>query len=199
MAKRSLMLVHGLGDTARVFKPMTTYFTERGWTVWSCDLKPSDGQLPLEALAQQLHRYIQTHLPPQEPFDLLGFSMGGIISRYYLQRMGGIHRVRRFISVSSPHRGTWTGYLRWNPGCEQMRPESEFLKNLNQDWQLLEQVGFVSLWTPFDLMIVPADSSVIPVGRSISLPVALHPWMLTDDRVLATVAEILRDGSGDNS
>jgi len=188
-----LLLVHGLGDTSRAFKSMTAYLTERGWTVFSCDLKPNNGQLPLEALARQLDRYIQAHLPAAEPFDLLGFSMGGLISRYYLQRMGGLERVRRFLAISSPHRGTWVGYLRWNPGCEQMRPDSEFLKDLNQDWQVLEQVNFVSLWTPFDLMIVPADSSVMPVGRSLSFPVALHPWMLTDDRVFATIVKVLTE------
>ena len=188
-----VMLVHGLDDTARVFKRMTTYLRDRGWTVFSCDLIPSSGQLPLEALARQLDRYIQDHLPPEEPFDLLGFSMGGLISRYYLQRLGGLARVRRFLTLSSPHQGTWTGYLRWNAGCEQMRPNSDFLRDLNHDWHTLEQVRFVSLWTPLDLMIVPADSSVIPVGRSLSLPVALHPWMLTDDPVLSTVAQILEE------
>lgn len=64
-----LLLVHGLGDTARVFKSMTAYLTERGWPVFSCDLKPSNGQLPLEVLAQQLDRYIQAHLPTAEPLS----------------------------------------------------------------------------------------------------------------------------------
>jgi triacylglycerol lipase len=184
------MLVHGLDDTEQVFNTMTTYLEERGWTVYRCSLIPSGGQVPLEALGRQLQRYIDHHLP-DTPFDLLGFSMGGLISRYYVQRLGGLNRVHRLMTLSSPHRGTLTGYLRWNIGCSQMRPNSDFLRDLNQDWHTLEQVRFVSLWTPLDLMIVPATSSVIPVGTSQTIPVPLHPWMLTDKQVLETLVQYL--------
>jgi len=44
------------------------------------------------------------------------------------------------------------------PGCVQMRPDSPFLQ-LNQDAIMLEQLNFTSIWTPFDLMIVPGNSS----------------------------------------
>lgn len=189
-----LVLVHGLDDTHQVFWTMRRYLEARGWCIYAWDLSPSNGSVPLEHLAQQLADRIKTQIPPDQTFDLLGFSMGGIISRYYLQRLGGLGRVRRFISIASPHQGTWMGYMRWNPGCEQMRPQSNFLQDLNRDWQVLEQVGFTSLWTPFDLMIVPPTSSVLPVGRSIQIPVGLHPWMLTDPRCLEQVARCLWEG-----
>ena len=189
---RPVLLVHGLDDTACVFDTMNTYLGHRGWSVYRCDLHPSNGTVPLEQLAYQLAAYIDDRLPASEPFDLVGFSMGGIISRYYVQRLGGLARVHRLITIASPHRGTWTGYLRWNVGCSQMRPDSQFLKDLNQDWHCLEQVRFVSLWTPLDLMIIPAESSVIPVGEHRSFPIPLHPWMLTDPRCLDAVARILQ-------
>ena len=189
---RPVVLVHGLDDTAKVFNTLVSYLSDRGWSVYGCDLRPSNGNVSLETLARQLAVYIHDHLPTSTPFDLIGFSMGGIISRYYLQRLGGLERVFRFITLSSPHRGTWTGYLRWNVGCSQMRPDSPFLKDLNQDWDCLSQVRFFSLWTPFDLMIVPAESSVIPVGESRSIPVPLHPWMLTDPRCLSTIVQLLQ-------
>ena len=44
--------------------------------------------------------------------------MGGIVARSYVQRFGGIERVRRFITISAPHRGTYVAYAMGNKGGE---------------------------------------------------------------------------------
>ena len=72
-----------------------------------------------------------------------------------------------------------------------MRPNSEFLKDLNQDLHQLNQLNFTSIWTPFDGMILPANSSQLPVGQEIKLDILLHAWMVRDPRSLKTVAEVL--------
>jgi len=73
--------------------------------------------------------------------------MGGIVSRYYVQRLWGIDRVQRFITLASPHHGNWMHYLCERSGCVQMRPDSPF-QQLNQDAIMLEQLNFTSIWTP---------------------------------------------------
>jgi 2',3'-cyclic-nucleotide 2'-phosphodiesterase (5'-nucleotidase family) len=45
-------------------------------------------------------------------FDLIGYSMGGIVTRHYLQARNGDTRTRRYISLSAPQNGTLTAYLR---------------------------------------------------------------------------------------
>jgi triacylglycerol lipase len=82
---------------------------------------------------------------------------------------------------------------RENAGIRQMRPNSKFLGDLNRDCGILEQAGFVSIWTRFDLMIVPARSSVLPVGRSIQVGVLAHPLMVNDRRVLRLVEQVLTE------
>ena len=42
--------------------------------------------------------------------DIVGFSMGALASRHYIQRGAGKQRVRRFVSISGPHAGTLTAY-----------------------------------------------------------------------------------------
>jgi hypothetical protein len=42
-------------------------------------------------------------------------------------------------------------------------------------------------------MILPASSSVLPVGRSIRVGTLAHPLMVTDRRVLRLVREILAE------
>ena len=187
-----LLLVHGIHDTGCKFEPLAHYLREQGWSSIHCpDLKPNNGNAGLEELAEQLVVYVDTHIGDSQPFDLLGFSMGGIVSRYYVQRLGGIRRIQRFVTVSAPHNGTWMGYGKFNPGCIQMRPHSKFLEDLNQDAGQLETVVFTSLWTPYDLMIIPAYSSDLGVGETISVPALTHPGMLKHPKSLAAIAAAL--------
>jgi triacylglycerol lipase len=192
--KNPVLLIHGIGDTHRVFQAMTVYLRDRGWPIHALDLVPNRGEVGLDQLALQVRDYAATHLAEQ-PFDLLGFSMGGIVSRYYLQRLGGLSQVQRFITLSSPHNGTFIAYARNRPGVKQMRPGSDFLSDLNGTVNELAQVQFTSLWTPYDLMILPAHSSRLPVGQMGQIPALAHPLMLRDRRSLAVVAAALNTPS----
>jgi triacylglycerol lipase len=186
-----VLLIHGIGDTGAVFNTMTSHLKQRGLSVHTLDLIPNNGAVGLDKLAQQVNDYVVTKFLPEQTLDLVGFSMGGIVSRYYVQRLGGMKRVQRFITISSPHYGTVIAYGSRLPGCVQMRTNSAFLKDLNSDAVMLKQLDFTSIWTPYDLMIVPANSSQMPLGREVIIPVALHPWMLKDPRTLTAVAEAL--------
>lgn len=187
-----VLLVHGIFDTIRIFNRMSRYLKNLGWDVYSLNLVPNYGILGLDKLAKQVDDYINKTFPPNQPLDLIGFSMGGIVSRYYVQRLGGIERVERFITISSPHNGTLTGYALNLPAPIQMRPKSDFLEDLNQDIALLEQINFTSIWTPYDAMILPARSSQVPVGRDIKINVLLHAWMVSDEKVLKVIVEELK-------
>ncbi|MEO1146478.1 MAG: alpha/beta fold hydrolase [Cyanobacteria bacterium J06638_22] len=193
-SRNPVLLVHGIDDTTILFDTLSGYLEEQGWETYSLDLHPNNGDAGLEVLAEQVDTFAEKTLGRDRSFDLLGFSMGGIVSRYYLQRLGGIRQVQRFITIASPHHGTWMAYARWNEGGEQMRPDSPFLKALNADIvATLGQINVTSIWTPLDAMIVPASSSQIPVGRNVSIHVAAHPWMVTDTRVLKAVAIALSE------
>ena len=191
--RNPVLLVHGIDDTGAVFYRMGKYLKQRGWSVYALDLVPNNGAIGLDKLAKQVDDYVNSEFPPEQPLDLVAFSMGGIVSRYYIQRLEGIKRVQRFITISSPHNGTVIAYGSLRPGCVQMRPNSAFLQNLNSDVAMLQEINFTSIWTPYDLMIVPAKSSQMPVGKEVILPVALHPWMLSDSRCLAAVTETLTE------
>jgi triacylglycerol lipase len=192
-SRNPVLLIHGIDDTAILFNRMTGYLQQQGWTVHSLDLIPNNGSVGLDRLAHQVASYIELNFAPNQPIDLIGFSMGGIVSRYYVQRLGGIDRVQRFITISSPHNGTWTAYFRPNLGGNQMQRNSAFLYDLNQDVAALAQINFTSIWTPMDLMILPAVSSRLPVGHEVILSVPSHPQMVTDARCLKAVAEALSE------
>lgn len=192
MALNPVVLVHGITDTFALFKVMTHQLEGAGWRTYGLDLMPSNGNCELDRLAQQLADFIKHTIPSDQPIDLVGFSMGGLVSRYYVQRLGGIDRVQRFVTISAPHNGTLAAHLSLRPGCLQMRPNSRFLNDLNRDVKMLDRINFTSIWTPLDGIIIPANSSVLPVGEAIQIPVPLHAWMVSDKRAIALVAEALR-------
>ena len=185
--RNPVLLIHGIWDTNAIFNPMTAYLSQRGLKVYSLDLIPNNGSIGLDLLAVQLAKFIDNTFDPEQPLDLIGFSMGGLVSRYYVQRLGGIDRVQRFITISSPHYGTLTAYSLWLPGYVQMRPGSRFLRDLNQDAAMLQDINFTSIWTPLDGMIVPASSSQMPIGREIKQNVLLHHLMIAEPKILAAV------------
>lgn len=190
-SRNPVLLIHGLNDTEAVFHTMSTHLQQQGWSVHSLSLTPSNGNIPLEQLAAQVSDYATHAFAPGQTFDLVGFSMGGIVSRYYLQRLGGLERVQRFVTIASPHRGTVVAYGSLRPGCMQMRPNSPFLQDLNRDLDRLRRLDFTSIWTPLDLMIVPANSSQIPVARDLQVWVPAHAWMVSHYQTLQAVTTTL--------
>lgn len=172
---------------------MSGHLTQLGWSTYSLNLAPNWGNASLEELAKQVADYTDTNFDPQQPLDIVGLSMGGLVARYYLQRLGGINRVQRFIAISSPHSGTWTAYTLSGKGCIQMRPGSAFLADLNRDAIVLEKINFTSIWTPWDFIIVPASSSQMPAAKEVKLSVFAHAMMARDSRSLKAVVAALSE------
>lgn len=190
---KTVLLLHGLSDTQAIFNPMMLHLRHAGHAVFSLDFQPANASLGLEPLAEQVADYVLTHLPANTPFDVVGFSMGGIVGRYYVQRLGGIQRVQRLITVASPHQGTLSAYTSSRLGSVQMRPNSSFLQELNEDIAMLEQLNFTSIWTPLDLMILPAHSSQIAVGKNVQIPILTHTGMVTHAIAIQAVATALAE------
>ena len=190
-ARNPILLVHGLTDKSHKMRKIASHLRTLGWEVYDIDLTPNNGDAKLEVLAQQVADLVSRTFAPDQKIDLIGFSMGGLVSRYYVQRLGGIDRVQRLITLSSPHHGTVTAYFSLRPGCVQMRPDSEFIADLHRDVDRLNRLNFTSLWTPFDLMILPPTSSQLGIGTEIMLPVLTHPLMVFDPRCLAAISSAL--------
>lgn len=194
MERNPVLLIHGLYDTVAKFKELSSYLDQLGWSVHSLNLQPNDGSASLNDLAQQVADYADRTFESGQMIDLLGFSMGGLVTRYYLQRLDGVERVKRYITISAPNNGTLTAYSLSLKGITQMRMNSPFLQNLNQDHdQYLSRIQVTNIWTPYDLMILPAHSSKMGIGREISVPVAVHAWMPSDRRVMKLIASALSD------
>jgi triacylglycerol lipase len=188
-----VILVHGIFRTSSVFRKLSPYLKKQGFSVYTLDLKPNNATLGLDQMATQLADFVNQTFAPNQPIDLVGLSMGGLVTRYYVQRLGGIDRVQRYITISAPHHGTWLAYLLNRRACVQMRPGSPLLEDLNRDVWMLERLNFTSIWTRWDFIIIPGNSSRMPVGNDVNIPVFAHACMVINPHSMQAVASALSE------
>ncbi len=187
-----VVLVHGIFSSGDDMERLARHLRSQAREVFQPTLTPNGGHAPIEDLAQQLADFIAEKIGERR-FDLIGFSMGGLIARYYLQRLGGLARVARFISIAAPHHGTHLARLGSLPGWVQMRPGSEFLRDLANDAEALRAISFTSFYTPLDAVIVPARSSEMPQARNVRMWASMHPSFILERRCIRAVAAALCD------
>ena len=179
-----MVMVHGIFQTEwRAFGFLRRDLEARGVECLVPSLKPADGRDGLPVLAAQLKREIDARFGPKERIALVGFSMGGHVSRYYLQELGGAKRCDAFFSISTPHHGTAMAHLFYGEGARQMRRGSRWLKRLAATENRLGKMPLVSYRTPADLVIVPSRSSEWARAENIAVSCPLHPMMTASPRV----------------
>lgn len=186
-------MVHGIWDKGTVYRRMAGYLTEQGHTCHYPDLEPANGAHGLADLAEKLKDTIDQTIGSEAPFALIGFSMGTVIARYYLQVLGGASRVSHFFSISGPLRGTLTAHFWPGKASRDMRFRSRLLQQLNADTSALEHTTIHSYRTPFDLLIIPARSSHWEIADDNHIvPALYHHRMLTHPTVHQHIAETLK-------
>ena len=145
------------------------------------------GKTSLKRLALDLDSKIEELVGPEIEIDIVGFSMGGLISRFWLQNHDGFSRTKRFFSIGTPHFGTYTAQMIPSflmPGIAEMKRGSRLLSLLNNDLTSLEKVECTSFFTKWDLMSFPGWQAKLSIGESYHLPVLTHKELITNSSSL---------------
>ena len=192
---RPVLLVPGFLDGPGSFRALARHLRHEGLDARPIRLTPRLATCSLHHFAQQLAAEVERAAPEaSSEVDLVGFSMGGIVSRLYVQRHGGAPRVRRLVTLASPHAGSHVARIMPQEAAREMRPGSALLADLARDAaEAVASVDVTALWTPYDLTVLPGASGDWRVGASERMPVLAHRLMLHDRRVMERVTEVLRD------
>ena len=190
--KRPIFLIHGLWNNPKLFEKLIKKIKEDDYQVYRPHLPHKYGNTSLRRLARDLDYKIEELVGPEMEIDIVGFSMGGLISRFWLQNYNGFLRTKRFISIGTPHFGTYTAQLIptfFMPGIAEMKRGSKFLSQLNNDLTSLEKVACTSFYTKWDLMSFPGWQAKLPIGYSSHLPVLTHKELITNSSSLDILAK----------
>ena len=160
--------------------------------IYTIDPKPMTADI--RDLAKQVAEKVDAILSATRAsqVSLVGHSMGGLIARYYVERLGGARKVNVCVTVGSPHHGSLLSRLAPGTNAKQMRPGSEFLRDLNRFEHLVTETRFVSIWSTFDNMTVPPTTSMLGGhATNISIDYLGHLSMLYSPNVARLVWENL--------
>lgn len=183
------ILVHGIWDSSKKMAYIAEGLEKSGRKTYSIDLYPSSGRIGLKEMALQLKSFIDER--GLSDFDIVAFSMGGIVSKYYICELGGSDYASSFVTISSPHHGTLMGYLYPFAIGKELRIGSPILKSLEEKMKSFGSIKSLSIRTPFDLMILPSKSSIISWGENLSFPIIAHPLMVRNPIVLGAILDFL--------
>lgn len=181
------VLVHGIFEDGRRFKKMKERLEGHGIRCITPKLRHQDGTGGLDFLAEHLKKDIDEAFGKNEKIILIGFSMGGMVSRHYLQQLGGADRCATFITISAPHHGTAAAWSFPSKGAVQMRAGSTFLADLARTENRLDGIPVISYRTPMDLIILPAKSSIWDRAENVSFKIPAHPMMIQSDKVISDI------------
>ncbi|UUU24467.1 lipase family alpha/beta hydrolase [Streptomyces sp. DSM 40750] len=157
-----VVLLHGFIDNRSVFVLLRRSLAQHGgrhieslnYSPLTCDIRTA---------AELLGRHIEDicERTGQAQVDVVGHSLGGLIARYYAQRLGGDHRVRTLVTLGTPHGGTRVAPLaNAHPIVRQMRPGSEVLEELREPAPGC-RTHFVAFWSDLDHLMDPLETACV--------------------------------------
>lgn len=186
----TVVFVHGLAANRGSMFPLQGALAMDGHRRQLAISYPSTGSI--EALALRLKRRIDTEVKGGE-IDLVCHSMGGLVARFYLQQLDGARRVRRLVTLATPHLGTHMTAWMPVPLVRQMSVGSPFLEHLNA-LPAPEGVEVTSIGAGRDLIVLPADNARAPFGSYHRFEHVGHTSLLLSPAVLRVVRDALGQG-----
>ena len=103
-ARIPVLLVHGLVDNRSVFSVMSRSLRRRGFAhvcTWNYSPLLTDVARGAADLGAHIERICEQ--TGHDRVHVVGHSLGGLISRYYVQRQGGDRRVESLVTLGTPH------------------------------------------------------------------------------------------------
>ncbi len=184
----TLVLVHGILNTGHIMSWMRKRLEQQGYSCIAPTIAPFDGRKGIAHAAKVLQETIDNELGKDAPIILIGFSMGGLLSRYYMQFLGGNKRVKALFTIASPHHGSYLAHLPYpSKAFVELRPNSDLLQHLKAHQQEIADIPLFSFRSPMDSAVVPSRSSHWSIANNQVFNVPLHMSMIFSRRVLAAI------------
>ncbi|MEO7447712.1 MAG: alpha/beta fold hydrolase, partial [Humibacillus sp.] len=160
-AETPILLVHGMVDNRSIFTVLRRGLVRRGfgrietmnYSILTGDIRAAAAQLGAE-----IERIVEE--TGYERIHVIGHSMGGLIARYYVTRLGGDAHVHTLVTLGTPHGGSYLAYS-W-PGAltRQLRPYSPLMDELAAPVRDC-QTRFIVYWSDLDQLVVPQRNAAL--------------------------------------
>jgi triacylglycerol lipase len=192
--RRGVVFIHGFICNRGFWNPWLTRMRSDGHPFIAVNLEPAfasiDDYVPtIDAAVRRIAQ--ATGSAPV----LICHSMGGLAARAWLRAAGDRQRVHHIITIATPHRGTRLAEHSWVKNGRQMRPDSCWLRSLEQhgtDGSL-----FTCWYSNCDNVVFPATAATLPGADNRFIAGAAHVELAFDARVMRESIVKVGDAVGD--
>jgi triacylglycerol lipase len=150
-----ILLAHGIIDNHTIFALMRRQLQRRGFSsihTFSYSPLTLDVRRTAERMGEEIEAVCEASGSDQ--IHVIGHSLGGLIARYYIQRLGGHERVHTCVTLGTPHQGTVAARLLPWQLVKQVRPDSELMSEPTEPAPDC-RTRFVAFYSDVDQLIVP--------------------------------------------
>lgn len=162
-ASAPVLLVHGLVDNRSVFTVLRRALARRGFgnvVTTNYSIFTRDVGTAARELGQVVDRMCDR--TGHDRIHVIGHSLGGLIARYYVQRLGGDARVASLVTLGTPHGGTaWSRlaphWLAHASVLNQLRPDSPLVRELEEPASGC-RTSILAIYSDLDQIVVPAQA-----------------------------------------
>jgi len=156
-----ILLVHGMVDNRSVFTVLRRSLRRRGYgRVHTVNYSPFTSDV--RTAARSLGRAVESlcEQTGYERVHVIAHSLGGVIARYHVQRLGGDARVHTLVTLGAPHGGTQAAHLLPLRLGRQLRPGSDLVEELSRPVYEC-RTRFVAVWSDLDQLVYPKRNARI--------------------------------------
>jgi triacylglycerol lipase len=197
-AETPIVLVHGIIDNHATFTWMEYALRRRGFQTLSAydyGLLTRNIRQAAVHLGEAIEELAAS--TGYERVHVIGHSLGGLIARYYVQRLGGDRHVHTLITLGTPHQGT---QLAWAvpllPLVRQLAPNSSLIQELAEPAAEC-RTRFLAFYSDIDHLIVPSRNARLDHPhlhvRNIPVRGVGHLSMPNNGRIAFTIDQALRE------
>ncbi|MEJ2862218.1 lipase family alpha/beta hydrolase [Actinomycetospora flava] len=194
-----VLLVHGIVDNRSIFALLARALRRRGFgvvhainfsvlTAFTGDIRDA---------ARDLGHHVERLCASTgaDRVHIVGHSLGGLIARYYVQRLGGDARVDTLVTLGTPHEGSLIAHVLPPTRVPmQLQPGSDLLRELEEPAPDC-RTRFLAVWSRQDQLIIPQRAARLTHPdlqvTEIELEHVGHLSMTIDSEVVHLVTRLL--------
>jgi triacylglycerol lipase len=123
---------------------------------------------------------------------IVNHSMGGLVTRWYLEELGGDQYVSHVASIAGANHGTtFAGACLINISCIEMYPGSLFITDLADGDETPGSARYRTWYSACDGIIIPYTSTRLSGATNTNVACQTHLGFLTDTSVLAQIRSFI--------
>ncbi|MEY4169820.1 MAG: hypothetical protein RLZ94_893, partial [Actinomycetota bacterium] len=190
-----IVLVHGIFDNRSIFTVLRRGLHRRGFGS-TYALNYSALTDDIRSVAERLGTLIDQVCEDtgHERVHVIGHSLGGLIGRYLVQRLGGDERVHTLVTLGSPHSGTLPAHIVPLETARQMRIDGDIITELAEPAPGC-RTRFLAFWSDIDQLVIPRSHARVEHpdlrARNVLVQGVGHLSLPVDGRVVREIATTL--------